>query len=145
MSLTLKQAEIMIDTALAEATKNNFKPLTVVVLDEGGHVKASKRQDGTSFLRPEIALGKAWGALGVGVHSRVLNNMAVDRPAFINSLVNLSGGKMVPVPGGILIGTSEGKLLGAIGITGDTSDHDEQCALAGIKAAGLVPHGDLPS
>lgn len=140
MAITLKQAETMIDMALAEAAKNKFNPLTVVVLDCGGHIKAIKRQDNASFLRPEIALGKAWGALALGANSRDLQDLATNRPAFMNSLATLAGGKIMPVPGGMLIADASGELVGAIGITGDTSDHDEQCALAGIQAAGLQHH-----
>lgn len=137
MTISLKNADIMIDAAFAEGIKNKFKPLTAVVLDCGGHIIALKRQDGASLLRPDIALGKAWGALGLGVSSRDIQNMAKERPTFVDSLIAMSNGKCVPAAGGVLIGNQQGELVGAMGITGDLSDHDEQCVMAGIQAAGF--------
>ena len=135
--LTLAQASIIVDTALKKGRELNLAPLTVVVLDSGGHVKAVKREDDSSLLRPEIALGKAWGVLGMGFGGRELARRAAKAPAFFAVLSDMSGGRMVPVPGGVLIRGAGGDLLGAVGISGDASEKDEICALAGIAAAGL--------
>jgi uncharacterized protein GlcG (DUF336 family) len=137
--LTLAQANQMIEAAFLEGKKNNFKPLTVAVLDAGGAIKVLQKQDGASLLRTEIAIGKAWGALGLGEHSRTIQKMAEERPLFITSLMNVSQGRLVPVAGGLLIANMQGDLIGAIGISGDTLDHDEQCAFVGIAAAGFKP------
>ncbi len=139
--LTLAQANQLIEGALLEAQKQQFKPLTVAVLDSGGRLKAFQKQDGASLLREDIAIGKAWGALGLGEHSRKIQKMAEERPLFISSLMSASQGRLVPVAGGLLIANNQDELIGAIGVTGDTSDHDEQCALAGIVAAGFKPFG----
>jgi uncharacterized protein GlcG (DUF336 family) len=135
--LKLSQANTLIDAALAEARKRNFARLAVAVLDPGGHVIAFKREDGASFLRFELAYGKAWGALGMGFGTRELAERAAKQPAFINALSAVTSGRMVPSPGGVLITGADGALLGAVGISGDTGDNDEVCALAGIAAAGL--------
>ena len=134
--LKLTQALAVIDGALAEARKRNFLNLGVVVLDAGGHVVAFKREDGASFLRFELAYGKAWGALAMGFGTRELAERAGKQPAFINALAAVTQGRMVPSPGGVLIAAG-GDVLGAVGISGDTGDNDEVCALAGIQAAGL--------
>jgi uncharacterized protein GlcG (DUF336 family) len=138
--ITLQQASTIIDAALASGVTRGFQPLTVAVLDRGGQLKALKRADQSSLLRPEIAIGKAWGALGMGFGGRELAKRAASQPAFINALVNLSNGRMVPGIGGVLIRSADGELVGAVGISGDTGENDEICALAGIEAAGL--HGD---
>ena len=136
--LTLAQAHTIIEAALAKGEALGLKPLTVAVLDSGGHLKALARQDNSSIMRPQIAQGKAYGALAVGVGSRWLDANAKDRPHFIQALNGASDGKIVPVPGGVLALDDAGLILGAVGITGDTSDNDEACALAGIAAAGLA-------
>ncbi len=136
--LTLDLANGIIAVAFATAAKAGMKPLSVAVLDAGGHLVAFQKQDGSSMLRFEIASGKAYGALAVGMGSRWLNNTAIERPHFIEGLSAVSGGRIVPVPGGVLVRTVGGDLIGAVGITGDTSDNDEACAVAGIVAAGLV-------
>lgn len=136
--LTLDLANGIIDGAFGAAAKAWLKPLSVAVLDAGGHLVAFQKQDGSSMLRFEIASGKAYGALAVGMGSRWLNNTAIERPHFIQSLSAVSGGRIVPVPGGVLIRTADGDLLGAVGITGDTSDNDEACAIAGIEAVGFA-------
>ncbi len=138
-TLTLDQAAAIVDGALAKGRETECKPLTVVVLDAGGHLKALKREDGGSILRPQIAMGKAWGALGMGMSSRALGEIAEARPSFITGLMVASEGRMVTSEGGLLIRASDGEVVGAVGITGDTSDKDEVCALAGIAAAGLAP------
>ena len=136
--ITLAKANKMISAAFAKGSELGLKPLSVVVLDSGGHVKAFQRQDGASMMRFEIASGKAWGALAVGVGSRWLNNQAESRPHFLEGLSGVSGGRIVPVPGGVLVKDKAGEILGAVGITGDTSDNDEACAIAAIEAAGYL-------
>ena len=137
--LTLAKALKIITSALSKGKEIGLKPLAVVVLDAGGHVKAVQRQDGASILRFEIASGKAYGALAVGVGSRWLNAQAETRPHFLEGLSAVSGGKIVAVPGGVLIKDRKGAIIGAVGITGDTSDNDEIAAIAGIEAAGFTP------
>jgi uncharacterized protein GlcG (DUF336 family) len=137
-SLTLAAASIIVDKALEKGRELGLKPLTVSVLDAGGHLVAFKREDGSSLLRPEIAGGKAWGALGMGFGGREFARRAAANPAFIQALSVASGGRIVPVPGGVLIRDGAGAVLGAVGISGDTSDNDETCAVYGIHAAGLV-------
>jgi len=138
-SVTLDQASTIVDAALAKAGELGLRPLTVAVLDDGGNLKMFKRQDGPgAALRPHIAIGKAWGAVGMGVPSRALEQRALERPYFVNALVGASGGRLVPVAGGVLIRNGEGEIIGSVGISGDTSDNDEACAVAGIEAAGLT-------
>jgi len=136
--LTLEKANLIIQTAIAKARELKMAPLTVVVLDAAGHLKAMQREDGASMIRQEIATAKAWGAVSMGVSSRSLAGVAVQRPDFMNSLITLSQGKVMPVPGGVLIRDKENHLIGAIGISGDVSDQDERCAISGIEAAGFV-------
>jgi uncharacterized protein GlcG (DUF336 family) len=136
--LTLDQARTIVDGALKHAREQGFKPLAIAVLDARGTQKLFIAQDGTSLKRGEIALGKANGAVALGVGPRALNKMALERPHFINGASLAIGGSLVPVPGGALIRDADGALLGVIGISGDTSDNDEAAALAGIAAAGLV-------
>lgn len=136
--LTLDLANRLIADAFAHGGAGGMKPLSAAVLDPGGHVIAFQRQDGASMLRFEIACGKAYGALAVGVGSRWLGNQAKDRPHFLEGLSGVSGGRIVPVAGGVLVKTAEGVLIGALGITGDTSDNDEAAAVAAIAKAGLV-------
>lgn len=139
--LTLAKSLKIITAALARAKELELKPLSVVVLDAGGHPKASQRQDGASMLRHEIASGKAYGALAVGAGSRWLNAQAETRPHFLEGLSAVSGGKIVAVPGGVLIRDRKGVIIGAVGITGDSSDNDEICAIAGVQAAGFTADG----
>ncbi len=136
--LTLYQATVILDTTLAKGAELELNPLTVAVVDSGGSLKAFKRQDGPgAALRPLVATGKAFGAVGMGRSSRALGAMAQDRPHFVNALVGVSDGRLVPVPGGVLIKNAEGDIIGAVGVSGDTSDNDEAAAVAGIEAAGL--------
>src|SRR6266700_2615650 len=104
----------------------------------GGHLLCLKREDGSGIMRPQIAIGKAWGSLGMGFGSREVARRAAEHPTFFGALFDVSGGRMLPAPGGVLVRTAEGELLGAVGVTGDNSDNDELCALHGIEAAGLV-------
>jgi len=134
--LTLDVARKILDAALAKAIEKKLKPLVVTVLDARGCVKLSAAQDGTSLLRSEIAHGKAYGALAMGMGSRALFQRAQEQAYFVSAVNTLAQGRLVPVPGGVLI-QSGGVLLGAVGISGDTSDNDEACAIAGIEAAGL--------
>ena len=134
--LTLDVARKILDVALAKGVEKKLKPLVVTVLDARGCIKASAAQDGTSLLRSEIAHGKAYGALAMGMGSRALFQRAQEQAYFIGAVNTLAQGRMVPVPGGVLI-QDGGVLLGAVGISGDASDNDEACAIAGIEAAGL--------
>jgi uncharacterized protein GlcG (DUF336 family) len=140
MPLTLAQASTIVDIALATARDMELVPMTVAVLDAGGHLVAFKREDRSGILRYDIAYGKAWGALGMGFGSRTLYERAANTPQFFNALYVASGGRVVTNPGGVLIRDAEGEIVGAVGISGDTSDKDEECAIAGIEAAGL--HAD---
>jgi uncharacterized protein GlcG (DUF336 family) len=135
--LTLAQAQTIITAALAHARGKNLAPMGVAVLDARGVLKAYAAEDGTSLRRADIAIGKAYGALSMGVGSRTLGVRAQERPHFIAAVTHAVGGSMVPVPGGVLI-KGENGFLGAVGVTGDTSDNDEAAALAGIAAAGLT-------
>ncbi len=138
-AITLAKANRIITAAFSKGKELGLAPLTVIVLDAGGHPVAMQRQDGSSMMRPEIATGKAWGALALGMGSRKVGAIAVDRPHFFQGLSGVSGGRMVPVPGGVLVRDRKGTVIGAVGITGDTSDNDEACAVAGIEAAGFTP------
>jgi uncharacterized protein GlcG (DUF336 family) len=133
--VTLQQAQKIIDVALAYGRETECLPLGVAILDPGGHLLAFAREDGTSFLRPQIAQAKAWGALGMGMGSRAL----VERPdRFILTLNAATDGKVLNAPGGVLIRDEAGEILGAVGVTGDASDRDEACAIAGIEAVGFI-------
>jgi uncharacterized protein GlcG (DUF336 family) len=136
--LTLQQAQTIATAALKAAREKSFKPLAIVVYDGRGALRALLSEDGTSLKRAEIAMGKAYGALALGVGSRALHKMATDRPYFVAAATHAVGGQLVPVPGGVLIKDAQGKILGAVGVSGDTSDNDEIAAAAGIEAAGLV-------
>ncbi len=136
--ITLAQAERIIEVTLAKAAELGLKPLTVAVLDAGGHLKALARQDGASTLRPEMAQGKAHGAIALGIGSRAIFERAQHQAFFVQAVNALAGGSLVPVPGGVLVRDGGGAILGAVGVTGDTSDNDEICAVAGIEAAGFT-------
>ena len=136
--ITLEQARTIIASALAKASDAGLKPMGVVVLDAGGHTTAFERQDGASAMRFKLAHGKAYGAIAMGLGSRALYERAQKQPYFIDAMNALADGALVPVPGGVLIRDGEGTLVGAAGVTGDNSDNDEMCAIAGIEAAGLV-------
>jgi uncharacterized protein GlcG (DUF336 family) len=135
--LTLEKASIIVDAALAHAGTLDLNPLTVAVLDAGGHLVAFKRQDRSGILRPDIAFGKAWGTLGMGLGGRALAQRAEMAPAFYAALVGASDGRVIPVPGGVLIRGSSGDVIGAVGISGDMPDKDEACAVFGIEQAGF--------
>jgi uncharacterized protein GlcG (DUF336 family) len=139
--LTLDHANTIIAAAFAKGRDLGLKPLTVGVLDAGGHLIAFQRSDHSPFLRPQIVMGKAGGALSLGVSSRRIGEMAAERPHFIASLGALAPHGVVPVAGGVIVVDASGRPLGAVGVSGDTSDNDELCALAGIAAAGLKAQG----
>lgn len=138
MNLTLESAQSIISDAFAAGARHGFKPLTVVVLDAGGHVIAAARQDGASNNRFEIAQGKAYGALALGMGSRAIMERAEQQAYFIAAVTAAVGGRLIPVPGGVLVRGQDGTVLGAVGITGDTSDNDETAATTAIEAAGLT-------
>jgi uncharacterized protein GlcG (DUF336 family) len=138
-SILLESANLIADKALQKAREKKFAPMTVVVLDAGGQMKVLKREDSASLLRPEIALGKAWGVLGMGFGGRELARRAEQMPMFFTALNAMSDGRMVPLAGGVLIRNAEGQVIGSVGISGDTSDNDEICAVYGVEAAGFTP------
>tara|TARA_R110002020_G_scaffold79547_2_gene199293 strand:+ start:152 stop:577 length:426 start_codon:yes stop_codon:yes gene_type:complete len=139
--LTLEKARIIIAETLKAGIAKGFKPLTVAVLDQGGALIALERSDGSSRMRPDIAIGKANGAVGLGMGSRALNKRAEEQAYFIQAMNALAKGVLVPVPGGVLVKGQGGEILGAVGVTGDTSDNDEMAAIAGIEAAGFAADG----
>jgi len=137
--MTLGHARTILDRALEHARQRDWPPMTVAVLDAGGHLIAFAREDRSSLLREKIARGKALGALNMGVGSRSLAARAQAHPNFVNSLVGLSDGNLVPVPGGVLVRGADGEIVGAVGVSGHLPDLDEECAVQGIEAAGLNP------
>ncbi|SEG50830.1 GlcG/HbpS family heme-binding protein [Marinobacterium lutimaris] len=136
--LNLESSIKITQAAFEKSQQLNTAPLTVAILDSGGAVISLQRQDGASLMRPDIAIGKAWGAVALGKPSRLLGQDAQERPAFISAINTLAQGNIVPVAGGVLVRNADNEIVGAVGITGDLSDVDEQCAIAGIQAAGLV-------
>jgi uncharacterized protein GlcG (DUF336 family) len=134
--MKLETAQKILAGALASARGKNFKPLAVAVLDARGALKTMAAEDGTSLKRAEIAVGKAHGSLSMGLGSRTIAKMAAERPHFVAAVTHAVGGALIPVPGGVLIRDGAGALLGAVGVSGDTSDNDEIAAFAGIEAAG---------
>jgi uncharacterized protein GlcG (DUF336 family) len=138
MTIDLATASSIVNAALQHAASCDLKPLTVVVLDAGGHVTAAARQDGSSNKRFEIAYGKAHGAVSLGMGSRGLMERAEQQAYFIAAATSALGGALVPVPGGVLVRDASGALLGAVGVSGDTSDNDEAAAVAGVEKAALT-------
>ena len=136
-TVSLRQAEAIVDGTLSAARAAEAKPVAVVVLDNAGHVVAAKREDGATMFRYDIALGKAWGAAAFGVSSRALAQKAQENPNFMLSLTNAATGRILPNPGGLPIFDVEGKLLGAVGVSGDSGDRDEAFAAAGVENAQL--------
>jgi uncharacterized protein GlcG (DUF336 family) len=139
MSITLAQANRIVQAGLDFAREEKLEPLTLAVLDPGGTLVALAREDGAGLLRPDIAIAKAWGVLGLGINNREIGRRAAAAPEFFTSIAALAGGRVLSVPGGVFVRDGEGRLLGAVGATGDTSLNDELAAVAGIRAAGLVP------
>lgn len=138
-TLSLESAATIVDAALRKARALNLKPMSVAVLDSGGHLVAFKREDGSGILRPQIAQAKAWGTLGLGIGGRAITDRAASHPSFVAALSDISQGRIVPVPGGVLVLDPSGQVIGAVGVTGDLSDHDEACAVSGIDSAGFTP------
>lgn len=136
--ITLVQANAIIEASFAKGRELGLKPLATVVVDAGGHDIAVQRQDGASILRPQIARAKASGALGLGVSSRKISDIAAERPTFVATLGVIAPLGALPAAGGLIVVDADGFPLGAVGVTGDTSDNDELCATAGIVAAGLT-------
>ena len=137
-TLTLAQANQIIAAALAQSKQAGYKPMGIVVLDDAGNLKAFAREDGASMFRFDVAMGKAWGAVGMSASSRVLMQRAKDNPNFFVSLAATAGGKFLPQTGAVLIKDASGAVLGAVGASGGTGDEDEAICIAGIEAAGLV-------
>jgi uncharacterized protein GlcG (DUF336 family) len=137
-ALTLAKATQIIGAAFAKGADLELKPLGVSVLDAGGHLVAFQRQDGASFLRPQMSAGKAYGALAVGMGSRRVEAFARERPHLVAGICDVSGSRILPVVGGVLVRDHAGTIIGAVGISGDTSDNDEAAAIAGIEAAGFT-------
>jgi uncharacterized protein GlcG (DUF336 family) len=137
--LSLTQANALIEATFAKGAELSLKPLTVTIHDPGGHLIACQRQDGASNMRVKLAGGKASGALALGVSSRTIGEMALERPHFVAAVDTMAEGGMVPAAGGVIVCDGDGTILGAIGVTGDTSDNDEACALAAIEQTGLKP------
>lgn len=136
--ITANKARKIISIAMAEGKSQNFKPLSVVVLDRGGHVKAFERADGAAPGRFVIAEGKAYGAVMLGMAGTAQMQRAESQAYFMAAANGAYGGKVIPVPGGVLVKNKKGEILGAVGVTGDSSENDARAAVAGIEAAGLI-------
>lgn len=136
--LTLAKAQTIITIGLKHAREKSLAPMAIAVLDARGVLKAFAAEEGTALRRADIAIGKAYGALSMGVGSRTLGKRAEERPHFISAVNSAIGGSMIPVAGGVLIRGDDKSIIGAVGVTGDTSDNDEAAALAGLAAAGLT-------
>ncbi|MGY1591655.1 heme-binding protein [Geodermatophilus sp. SYSU D00708] len=142
--ITLEQAEVVASATLAHGRSISAAPLTVAVLDAGGHLVTLKREDGSGILRPQIATAKAYGALGMGLSSRELGVRAERQPVFFTALAAVADGRFAPAAGGVLVRTPGGRVVGAVGVSGDVSDVDEVCALAGVAASGLLSDPAAP-
>ena len=143
-SLPLAVANKIVTEALRLGRDAKLLPLTIVVLDAGGKMIAMQCEDGSGLMRFEVALGKAYGALGLGISSRLIRDRLSDRPSFQSALANAAQGRFIPVPGGVLVEDGTAITIGAVGISGDTSDKDEYCAIEAIKAAGFAPEPAEP-
>ena len=143
-SLKLDAAVNIVLVALETARVEKMLPLTVVVLDVTGKIIASQSEDGSGLMRFDIARGKAWGSLGMGMSSRLICDRLATRPSFQSSLAAVSDGKFVPVPGGVLVLQDDGVVIGAVGVSGDTSEKDEYCAIASVAAAGFLSEPSVP-
>jgi uncharacterized protein GlcG (DUF336 family) len=143
--LPLAVADAIAVEVLRLGREEGMHPLTVAVLDNGGHLVVVKREDGCGIMRADIAIGKAWGALGMGIPSRLIRDRLGDRPSFQTALAVVSDGRLLPVPGGVLINNSDGETIGAVGVSGDTSDKDEYCAIQAVHVTGLSPDPTEPA
>jgi len=137
-TLTLEAAQKIISAALAFAHSKKFSPLGIIIVDARGALKASAIEDKSTLMRCKVAFAKASGAINMGMGTRKLMGLAADRPAFVAGATPLAEMGLMPVPGGVLIRNKDGEILGAVGVSGDTSDNDELAGIAGIEAAGLV-------
>ena len=137
-TLPLEKAALIVDKALDVARANSMLPLTVVVLDAGGKAIAMKSEDGSGIMRFNVAYGKAWGALGMGISSRLIRDRLASRPTFQNALAAASDGQLIPVPGGVLVMDKNEYVIGAVGISGDTSEKDEFAAIIAIQSVALI-------
>lgn len=144
-TLTLEQATTIAGATIAAGRREQMLPLAVAVVDAGGHLVAVQRDDGCGTLRVRIAQGKARGALGMGISSRTIRDRLQNRPAFQGAVATASHGQFIPVPGGVLILDPDGRAIGAVGVSGDTSDRDEYCAIQGVKAAALASDPPEPA
>ena len=144
-SLALQAATQITDAALRLRREHGLLPLAVMVLDAGGQVVSFRREDGCGVMRHDIAMGKAWAALGMGMSTRQIRDRLAARPTFQAALAAASGGRFIPTPGGVLVLDTQGHAIGAVGISGDASDKDEFCAIEAIRAAGLTPEPLNPS
>lgn len=138
MSIGIAAARKIINGAEEHARRHGLKPLAVVVLDAGGHLRAAERADGASNMRFELARAKAFGAISLGMDSRALMERAEVQPYFVTAAGAAIGGALIPVPGGVLVRDGDGHVIGSVGVSGDSSDNDEAAAIAGIEAAGLI-------
>lgn len=136
--ISMNKARTMIRKALAKGREMELNPLSVVVLDSGGHVKAFEREDGAAPGRFAIANGKAYGAVMLGMAGSAQMARAEQQPYFMAAVNGVYGGQVIPVPGGVLVRDKQGRVVGAVGVTGDTSDNDAICAMVGIEAANMV-------
>ena len=144
-SLTLAIATRITDEALRLRALHRLLPLAVMVLDSGAQVVSYRREDGCGVMRHDIAMGKAWAALGMGMATRQIRDRLSNRPAFLSALAAASGGRFIPTPGGVLVLGVDGAAIGAVGISGDASDKDEFCAIEAIRATGLTPEPAQPA
>lgn len=138
--LTLQQANRLIEEAINMARKKEMPPIAVAVLDSGAHLKAFQREDGVSFLRVQVSQAKAWGALGMATNSDIIAeryNQDDQQRGFINALNAMTGGQLIPLPGGVLVRNLEGEIVAAVGAAGGVSNDDEECVIAGIEAIGF--------
>lgn len=145
VSMPLALAEKIANEAIAAGHEVKLLPLTVAVLDAGGVLVVLKREDGSGVLRGDIAIGKAWGALGMGISSRHIRDRLKERPAFQSALAAASDGRFIPVPGGVLVLNDKSEVIGAVGISGDASDKDEYAAVTAVQRAGYTPHPEAPA
>ena len=143
--LPLEKASAIVDAVMSAGREHEMMPLTVVVLDCGGHMIAMQRGDGCGIMRTDVALGKAYGSLGLGGPSRMLGMALADRPVFQGALAAASQGRVISVPGGVLICQGDGAVIGAVGVSGDTSDKDEYCAITAVQSVGLDPLPPQPA
>lgn len=144
-SLSVAIASRIVDEVVRLRAAHNILPLAVAVLDAGGQLVCFRRDDGCGVLRHDVALGKAWGALGMGMSTRKIRDRLAERPSFQAALATASDGRFIPTPGGVLIVNAQRQAIGAVGISGDSSDKDEFCAIEAIRAAGLTPEPPAPA